>query len=458
MKENRRTKPLEVLYANPGDILCSYPQLPDPDSIYEELEGRASQKHFSLAALAEYLALLETVVLHERIIVGSADVPNDNRDDLKSETFRTFGVGYRIRTASLVPPLRLYPTLKEKGILHEVLAEIPDLFPSTLIDRYVNTPTIASQIRYFETNAIRIDPDRDRCRRIALHLTSYKIGIPLFLIEFASRSSMPLRISDFENELLSGVTYVQRDIEKGVVEHLKNHLNAGALTEIRKLEELGNTTIFPRTPIAGQILLESRTPEDLLRVALSLRREYSGFRQEMSKLEREIFDPDLTLADKLRKRDGLEEMANELWPQKESRRSIFQQVTDELSGVSDIGMSATNPLTFLSVPNAILRITALPWKLIRSQLRRRKVRAMLKSRHSFLNSRFGMKHVAHIFRCPEEIVGPIRFESARMNRNWHHNLLLGTLRNGLPGDDSKVQHAHRKATARKKNAQENCSV
>lgn len=424
-----------TFHFNPGDILYSYPAMPNPDEIYYdhltyEAPGLARGiPSFSMSALVDYLALLETVVLHERVIVGSGIMSVLQKEDYESEACRQLVATYLPATRSRVPPLEVYSTLKQKGILVELRVKARDIDIAALINHYVNTSTIASQIRYYERKASKYDHDRERCERIALHLTLERMGVPLLLTEVGSQVSKPVRISDLEKELVSEITQIERDIEKGVVEELKRKLDAGALEEIKKLQELGHTTIFPTTPIAGQILSESRTPTDLLQAALSLRKEYSDFRRETSKLEKEIFSPDLTIDEKLKYVRSLDEMANTLWSRKDNASSIFQQVTDEVSAISDIAISAANPLAFVSTSNTALNIVNMPWRLVRSHLRRRKVRAMLNSRDVFMNSRPAMERVAEVFHCPERMIQPIRSRNTKRDTDS----VIGALPRGLRG-------------------------
>jgi hypothetical protein len=108
------------------------------------------------------------------------------------------------------------------------------------------------------------------------------------------------------------------------------------------------------------------------------------------------FDPELSLGEKQEMVESLYSIANELWPAKKNQ---FQQVTSEISAVSDLALSGLNPPNFKDVPSSILTIVTLPSEFIRKYLRRRKVGAMLRTKQAFLNSRPTVDTISNIFGC-----------------------------------------------------------
>jgi hypothetical protein len=274
--------------------------LPNIDMIcFKDLDGR---KSFSMDDLSSFLAFLETVVLHERIVVGFADTGvHLTKGDMKSEAYDYLNTVWRFK-----PPSEVHLTQKDvldrlerDGIAHFAEVELPDITASKLLAHYATTPSVIKRLRSNEEDTRAYEKDESRIRRIALSTTSREVGIPLLLAEFASRASIPLRVSHFEVNRLSQITNIDRRIQSGVVEYLKKKLDTGAMHEIAHLEELGHTTIFPRTAIAVQILSESERAEDMLDVTVSLREQYGDFRRQMAELEKELFDPDLTLDRKI---------------------------------------------------------------------------------------------------------------------------------------------------------------
>ena len=386
----------------PGDILYSYWSLPNIDWIYfRDHDGR---KRFSIDGLSSCLAFLETVVLHERIVAGSADTGSPlEKGDSKSEAYDYLNTVWRIKWVNQVQlsEEQVFKRLERDGILHFAKVQLPDLTASRLVGYYRATRSVIERRQSHEQSMRAYEKDRDRLRRIVLDTISREVGVPLLLTEFASRASIPLRVSLREADRLSQIMNIDRRIQSGVVEYLKKKLDTGALREIERLEELGHATIFPRTAIAGQILSESEKPEDMLDVTLSLRRQYTELRRQMGKLEKEIFNPELTLEKKQNMVRELDNVANELWP---ATTRQFQQVTSEISAVSNLAVASMSPLNFKDIPSSVLSIVDQPWELIRRYLRRRKVRAMLQTKRVFLNSRPTIELISKKFRCPISVI------------------------------------------------------
>jgi hypothetical protein len=385
----------------PGDILCSEKSLPQINWIYvKDSDGR---EHFFMKRLSSYLAFLETVVLHERIVVGSANIEAIlEKGDTKSEAYDHLNTEWALKYVNQVQRVgRVLDILERDGILNYAEVRYPNLTASELVEHYAATPSMIKRRQVLEKSQSAFERNKGRLQRIVLHRIALEVGVPLLLTEFASRASIPLRVSLHEASRSAPIMNIDRRIESGVVEHLKKKLDAGAMHEIDRLEELGHTTIFPRTPIAGQILSESEKAEDMLDVALSLRKQYADFRRQMGVLESEIFDPGLTLAKKRNMLRGLNSAANELWP---ATTSQSQQVTSEISAVSNLAFASMNPLNFKDITDSVLSIVSQPWDLIRKHLRRRKVRAMLQTKRAFLNSKPTIEAISKIFRCPTRVI------------------------------------------------------
>ena len=385
----------------PGDILCSEKSLPWIDRIYaKEPDGK---EYFFMEDLSSYLAFLETVTLHERIVVGSADIESIlEKGDTKSEAYDHLNTEYVINYVN--PALRgekVLDRLEKDGILSYAEVRYPNLTASELVEHYAATPHMIKRRKVLEKSASAFESDKGRLKRIVLYRTTMDVGVPLLLTEFASRASIPLRVAPHEASRLAPIMSIDRRIESGVIEHLKKKLDTGAMHEIERLEELGHTTIFPRTPIAGQILSESEKAEDMLDVALSLRKQYADFRRQMGVLENAIFNPGLTLGKKRNMLRSLNDFANELWP---TTTSQSQQVTSEISAISNLAFASMSPFDFKDIPGSVLSIVNRPWDVIRRHLRRRKVRAMLHTKRVFLDSKPTIEAISSIFRCPMQVI------------------------------------------------------
>jgi hypothetical protein len=190
----------------PGDILYSGWSLPKIDWIYfKDTDGR---KCFSMDRLSSCLAFLETVVLHERIVVGSADtaVPLE-RGDTKSEAYDYLNTLWQINWVNQrqLGEEEVFKRLERDGILYHARVQLPDLTPSKLVDYYAAIPSVIERRQSTEKSARGFEKDADRLRRIVLDSVSREVGIPLLLTEFASRASIPLRVSLSEANRLSQI-------------------------------------------------------------------------------------------------------------------------------------------------------------------------------------------------------------------------------------------------------------
>ena len=105
--------------------------------------------------------------------------------------------------------------------------------------------------------------------------------------DFASESRTPFHISEREAANLRPRESVEDALSAGVIAALKQRLDSGAAADLERLENIGAPVVFPRTPIAAQILEHSDKPDDLLRVALDLRQEAKHFRASLRQVEEE---------------------------------------------------------------------------------------------------------------------------------------------------------------------------
>ena len=390
------------ILSKPGDCIIS--GTPSIDHIHYYI-AHHKEWFFNIELLDSYLSFLELLVLHDRLIYSA---PYGAYDDvLNSSDFDSPAMGpcfdtYHLNISSEINlENEVLDLLRKKNILFQSKFEIKDLSPSKTFHFYSSIPELSKQLSSIERFAEGYESDKTICQRISLAYCSKKYGFPLFLTEFAGEGKIPFYMNNYQFNELSEITEIEKSIQKGVIPYLKNRLDSGAKNEIFRIEELGFETIFPKTPIAAQILLESKSPEDLLSVALSIRHEYRSFRQEMSKIEKEIFDPEINIQQKVKGIKYLEEIADELWPESNFG---YRQVTSEVSSVSNLALNIGSSFSIQDVPTTIATISRAPWELLKKYFLRRKVKVLLQSKKAFLGSRENTIHISKMFKCSEELV------------------------------------------------------
>jgi hypothetical protein len=406
-----------------GTIFLSRDALPCPDGILSN--SPFLNNPFLVGYLTDYLEFLELIILNDRLILGFSPRPvlqdrlfespavqwwiqevgkvpewreallDPNRDSLP---FFLAGPSYRFPGAHA---LCIEDSVKTKlcslGILQENQVYTPDLTPVACIEKRLELDTpLREKFDELRRQYAEREPNDTMASSLALLHLDEALGDVLYLDEAFGASRCPYIVK----QVLSGypnVLTTARRTHMCLIHYLKDHLDAGARREADRLIELGSCTLFPKTPIAMQIIMNSSSPDDLLDTALQLRDEYSDFRSGVADIEGELCSEDITLGRKIKLVRYLEAMADGLWPTE--TRSI-RRVTVELTGL----LSLIRPLTLGSIKDAIESLAGMPTELIIGALRKRKVRVLHKTRKIFLRSRHCIQKIAWIFDLPPRTV------------------------------------------------------
>lgn len=396
--ENHGGQP-KVKLAEPGDIIYARTAVPNIDYISIR---HPHGKHFDARLLSDYLAFLESVVLHERIFAVYSNVEQTPDPEISdTEAFRSLNTRYAIKGEPDISKAQIFDNLRKKGILFEAEARHPEFSASDVMQRYSRARQTLLHVQDLKRRLRRFHMGGPLLRKIVEWQYTFEIGTPLFLTEFAAEAQKPLRLSDKQIGIISSVLHQQQLLQSGVIDYLKQRLDSGAHREAKRLQDLGHSTIFPSTPIANEILQGAQSPGDLIDVALDLRTQYKGFRKNMLRLENELFSPTLTLKRKFGLVKYLDELADEIWPHKVGQ---FQQITHELSCVTSLALSFANPVGLDNVGVNIANVTSLPWRQLRTQLRRRKIVALLRTKETFLSSKPSTGKISKLFGASPEVV------------------------------------------------------
>jgi len=207
-------------------------------------------------------------------------------------------------------------------------------------------------------------------------------------------------IDELNKARLKHADRIEAVIRKGVIATLRERLDAGARRELERLEAIAGPTVFPRTPIATSIIHDSAGPEDLLRIALELREEFTGFRQAMRELETELFSEETDLRHRIRILNDIEGISRELWPTpRDGFRASFVEATGLITKVADLTPGST-----VTQLNLIAQILSKPVEAVLRGIKRRKIRVLLQAKRDFLKSKRHTDKIKEIFRLTDRQV------------------------------------------------------
>ncbi|TXN34990.1 hypothetical protein FVB32_10355 [Flagellimonas hymeniacidonis] len=378
-----------------GDIMLSPEMLPWADAI---VTTSAKNQLFDSTLLKRYLDFLELVVLNNRLLISykpKTDLSARVDDELIPPPLYSFKVKGDLNLdenmtnfldkQGILLSGRL-PACKYKDDLEVIEKYLP--YNKDLKQYYSK----AQEVVFRQYSKIR---DKEVVHQLTLIQMGEDIGNTLYLNEAFKQFELPYILAEENTYLIETIEENERKTQTGVINYLKKSLNDGALKEVERLATIGGSTVFPYTPIASEIVMNSNNPEDFLKVAMELRTSYKKFREEMVEIEKMLFDSELSLKKKLKLVKTIEGLANELWS---NHTNGFRKSTIEISGLSDI----LEPMTYASSAGLVKKILEYPTDLILSHLRKRKVRVMLNSKKNFLSSKDLTQKLTTIFHLPKQ--------------------------------------------------------
>ncbi len=440
MEKENKEKTNNHLYSTThqiGDIF--FTELAFPlDTILVGLPELGHKIRLDIESLRKYLAFLELIVLTERIIVGSAptseqtlsdkDIFNqiiritspDSQFEPLERTFREFlkdelGIYY------LRPQLRIVAALREDLVRHHIIIDHVKLnteglpTPVALTQRYMN---IVSDIRArFESHIgemVGYGYETDEAEKMALAWLTDEFGCPMYISEACRRLGLPYYLSRWEAQLVSPYEKKETAVMSNIAMTLKEKLDEGARKELEMLSRFGVKIVLPQTPIAAKILGESNSPEDLGRVALQLRDEYASFRCEMASLQEKLIAENTTLEESIKVRRRVESLAKELWPE---NREGWQMNLVPISDLLNCILNEVPNVRLDSIAGITGHVISLPYKLLMTAIRRRKIRLFLSAKKNFLHSANWTQKIAKIFDLSYEDVKQACFHDLNRHRS-----------------------------------------
>jgi hypothetical protein len=393
----------------PGDTLFTATSIPEGEVIFWKDSKHKKDYTLHIGSLRNYLELLELLILNNRIIIGYEHpyevrlTPKewDNKDirlliEMESGLFRRVGV-YSLKE-------QLEVMVKGKDIIIEAIVTDKEVqTPDKLVDRYLSIDQ--SLQKRHESNMEQAKyigvTDKNVASDISHAILTRMYGATLYLSECCRRAGISYWLHPLEEEMLANYFQMENTVKSSVINEIKTYLDRGAQRQIEELAKLGVRTVFPQTPIASMILINSNKPEDINTVALQLREEYKQIRAYMTQIQEELWKEDTSLERKIKISKELQKLCSEIWPEKqEGWRAAVEPVT----GFLNLAIESASSPTLQTVPKAVDFIVKQPFELITRALRRRKLRVLLEAKKNFLRSSNWSQKLAHIFNISEEEV------------------------------------------------------
>src|SRR5258708_3615953 len=355
--------------------------------------GAKDHGHFQVKFIRRTLALLELVVLNDRLLVGHPGQYTVAEEAFETRTFRRYIASENAYIKLGHALISLADRLKrdlEGAFVRHVFVTGAQATPIDYVTRYLNSNASLHQAYAAICDEFhKTEHNHAIVHNLAVLKLANSFGALMYTRDACGSGHVPCVL--FANDLEAVKTVEEHELNKqtNLIAFLKDRLDAGARSELQRLSDLGVETVFPETPIAMQILSESQSIDDLVPIALQLRDTYAGFRRHMVELEHELTSDDITIQRKLKLLAAVDSMAEQLWP----RDNVgLRKATVELSGLTEL-----LDRTSVALAGGLTRqLLGLPIEMIMAAVRKRRVRGMLRSKRAFLRSKAIREHLARL--------------------------------------------------------------
>ena len=382
------------LILGPGDLIISQEALPSPANIVELPHFVESLGYplFNVEELNLYLNFLEAIVINDKIFSAVAF----KYSDYTNEQYWlpcSFGALPELREQfknELEDKILFKGSLPLKKPLHvfftPFLSQLPSLWSKI---------EGVSDIDYFLKN-----PDSQKSNESFWRLLQLYAD-PLYISEFAFKLNIPYYLSNHEVKNIELFEELERLTYKNVKQYLYQKLNDNSRKELHKLEQFGEKTIYPETPIAWLIIRDSIYPEDLLKVALQYRIKFKKFREAMISMDNELTSQTTSLEKKLKILKEIEFIAQSFWGKEDGVKMKIASELPNLIGSAAETVSCFSISSSMSLLNSII---SMPIDLLLNSLRKKKIRVILKAKKDFLKSRNWVQKLSSLFSINETII------------------------------------------------------
>ena len=390
----------QAILVRRGDLLLAHNAIPNADHILWP-DPPGGPLTLNVNALEDYLRFLEFVVLYDRIIVVESPYMTGTSCEVVTGGMRVFRIPL-VRRCPLDLQEGCNKTLEKEQILKKQTVESDDPMPEDFVTMYAATPKVRNALQ----KEWRIASDDDEWsgqfkNDLAFARVARSFGSAMFLSNFAKQTQAPIVFSSEQTDAIGGIEKSELSMRRAVINDLKERLDAGALDEIKRIEARGVNTIFPQTPLGWEIVRDAIVPEDLLDIALDLRKEYKQLRESMIEVDKIVLSETSTIQDKKKALREIEGLAREIWPT--CRDGVHEKVLTEASSLLELAAAMGKPDGGLDVSAKLAKILSTPIGLILRALRRRRVKVLLKAKREFMYGRDFIGKIASVFNIPESI-------------------------------------------------------
>lgn len=382
-----------------GDLLITDDAFPSIDTILDT--NKRKQLRFSASAMTDYLRLLESVVLYERIVVADCQIQSNMAEAVEQSRAWHLWTGRISSRGKLRIHDGVQAALASEGVLVKQPVSIPGSSTRQLFERQFSISPILRRLVKTRVHEMRNDePDPKLREEVAFLSVWTEIGEPLYVSEAALQSRVPFLLAPWEVHRVQPIETFERRVHADVIASLRDRFAGGASAELEKIAAIGGRTIYPSSPIAWQIVSASTSVEDLCTVALQLRREYASLRQRLIEIDTELQAEGVSVARKARIARELDALTEALWPS--ARRTLRKETIEVASVIGALPLSTTAPITtFAKIVGAL---ASKPVDTLLEIVSRRRYRVLFRAKREFLKGAFWSQKLADILNVDSAIV------------------------------------------------------
>lgn len=400
-KEKSIDKQINDILANQGqkvgfgDILIShmYFEIFSPDSIIHKND---SGREIILNRFDDFLKTLELIVINEHVSIVKPDpLTFKDFDDTvwKSPGWAPLEIMY-MDGGELEIKDYFFQELGKRNILSEGIIAHDGLLPTEYIQMLKKEKDFKGFYdSYLE--GVKCEEKNDEIAEQVLDAHfSIIIGFPLYLSNFAGDAKIPFILSPYERRHVEPLENFFNESARSLRNILFEKYSEGARKITKEIADFGGNFIYPSTPIASEIILNSSSPKDLVNITIDLRDHYQKFRKVMCEMESALVDEDISISNKKKIIREMKFFFNELWP--ESNDIINKELKEYSNFIGGLPKDIMN-LKFGSPIEIYNSLSNFPLESLIKRLKKRKISALLNSKKTFLKSKNIRDKISNIF-------------------------------------------------------------
>jgi hypothetical protein len=386
-----------------GSIILSLLAVPNANTIVQEVEGIG--RTLVMENLKDFLQFLELIVLHEKIVIANPPLRSHTEETLIESTKKPWS-GVLRQKGILDLDEYVFDNLRKANILGYIYTEgcTEKLlsFPEENVAYYVpRSERLRSHCNWMTNLYAAHLGDKEAADAIAKADLARLFGRASAIAQMSMDFRLPFLVGPVESYYLSEIESLDSQLTRSAIQHLKKSLDHSMHEFAVRIDQLGFETVFPNTPIAMQILMGSIVPEDMVDTTLSLRDRYAPIRAAMTEIDLALRNDETTVARKQALCRELKKLTEELSP---NITSFVQRATVESIDMLSVASKIADVDPVIGISRLIAKLLKQPIGSIGSALRRRRIRAMLRSRTSCLGAKDVHEKLSTMFELSRQSV------------------------------------------------------